>query len=89
MSVSFKGTREGLCITLGEGGWHDLLNELALQRGQSLAQMAIAWVLRQPLVTSALVGASSVQQLENNITTLNNLHFDDDELRQIEAILTE
>ena len=65
------------------------LNELALQRGQSLAQMAIAWVLRQPLVTSALVGASSVQQLENNITTLNNLHFDDDELRQIEAILTE
>src|SRR5512142_2803155 len=65
------------------------LNELAMQRGQSLAQMAIAWVLRQPLVTSALVGASSVQQLENNITTLNNLHFDDDELRQIEAILTE
>jgi L-glyceraldehyde 3-phosphate reductase len=63
------------------------LNELALQRGQSLAQMAIAWVLRQPLVTSALIGASSVQQLENNLATLNNLHFSDDELRQIESIL--
>jgi L-glyceraldehyde 3-phosphate reductase len=65
------------------------LNELALQRGQSLAQMAIAWVLRQPLVTSALIGASSVQQLENNIATLNNLRFSDDELRQIETILRE
>ncbi len=63
------------------------LNEIAMQRGQSLAQMAIAWVLRQPLVTSALIGASSVQQLDNNLATLNNLHFRDDELRQIEAIL--
>ncbi|MGE5072487.1 MAG: L-glyceraldehyde 3-phosphate reductase [Anaerolineae bacterium] len=65
------------------------LNELAMQRGQSLAQMAIAWVLRQPLVTSALIGASSVQQLDNNLATLNNLHFNDDELRQIESILRE
>ncbi len=63
------------------------LNELALQRGQSLAQMAIAWVLRQPLVTSALIGASSVQQLDNNLATLNNMHFSDDELRRIEEIL--
>ncbi len=63
------------------------LNELAMQRGQSLAQMAIAWVLRQPLITSALIGASSVQQLENNLAALNNRHFTDDELKQIETIL--
>src|SRR5512138_4002615 len=63
------------------------LNDLAMQRGQSLAQMAVAWVLRQPLVTSALIGASSVQQLESNIAALNNRHFSDDELKHIEAIL--
>ncbi len=63
------------------------LNELAMQRGQSLAQMAIAWVLRQPLITSALIGASSVQQLDNNLATLNNVRFSDDELHQIDSIL--
>jgi len=63
------------------------LQELAMQRGQSLAQMAVAWVLRQPLVTSALVGASSVRQLENNIAALQNRHFSDEELKQIETIL--
>ncbi len=65
------------------------LNDLALQRGQSLAQMAIAWVLRQPLVTSALVGASSVKQLENSLAALNNRRFSDGELHQIDAILSE
>ncbi|HEX8992995.1 MAG TPA: L-glyceraldehyde 3-phosphate reductase [Anaerolineales bacterium] len=64
------------------------LNDLAMQRGQSLAQMALAWVLRQPLVTSALIGASSVKQLENNLAALNNRHFSDDELRQIDSILS-
>jgi L-glyceraldehyde 3-phosphate reductase len=64
------------------------LNELALQRGQSLAQMALAWVLRQPLVTSALIGASSVKQLENNLAALKNRHFTDDELKKIGSILT-
>jgi L-glyceraldehyde 3-phosphate reductase len=63
------------------------LNELAKQRGQSLAQMAIAWVLRKPAVTSALIGASSVSQLEDNLATLNNLKFSDDELDEIESIL--
>ena len=63
------------------------LNELAQQRGQSLAQMAIAWVLRKPAVTSALIGASSVSQLEDNLAALNNLKFSDDELEQIESIL--
>src|SRR5512147_3246498 len=63
------------------------LNELAKARGQSLAQMAIAWVLRKPAVTSALIGASSVQQLEDNLSALNNLKFSEEELEQIEAIL--
>ncbi len=63
------------------------LNELATQRGQSLAQMAIAWVLRKPAVTSALIGASSVEQLEDNLAALNNLKFSEDELDQIESIL--
>src|SRR5581483_1530953 len=65
------------------------LNELAHQRGQSLAQMALAWVLRKPAVTSALIGASSVQQLEDNLAALNNLKFSDEELQKIDAILRE
>jgi L-glyceraldehyde 3-phosphate reductase len=63
------------------------LNELAGQRGQSLAQMALAWVLRKPQVTSALVGASSVRQLETNLAALNNLSFTEEELTTIEAVL--
>ena len=63
------------------------LNELAKQRGQTLGQMALAWVLRKPAVTSALIGASSVQQLEDNLAALNNLKFSDDELKKIEIIL--
>jgi len=63
------------------------LNELAKKRGQSLAQMALAWVLRKPAVTSALIGASSVQQLEDNLAALNHLKFGQDELDQIEIIL--
>jgi len=63
------------------------LNELAKARGQSLAQMAIAWVLRQPAVTSALIGASSVKQLEDNLAALNTLKFSQDELGRIETVL--
>jgi L-glyceraldehyde 3-phosphate reductase len=65
------------------------LNELAKERGQSLAQMAIAWVLRKPAITSALIGASSVRQLEDNLAALNNLKFSEDELDRIESILKE
>jgi L-glyceraldehyde 3-phosphate reductase len=64
------------------------LNELANQRGQSLAQMAIAWTLRKPAVTSSLVGASSVRQLEDNLAALNNSKFSDEELNAIESILS-
>ncbi len=63
------------------------LNELAKQRGQSLAQMALAWVLRKPAVTSALIGASSVKQLEDNLAALKNSDFTQEELNRIEAIL--
>ncbi len=60
------------------------LNEVARRRGQSLAQMAIAWVLRDPRVTSALIGASSVAQLEDTVAALDNLAFSDDELAEID-----
>ena len=63
------------------------LNELASRRGQKLSQMALAWVLRKPQVTSALIGASSVGQLEENLAALNNLHFTVEELQAIEEIL--
>jgi len=61
------------------------LNAIAQQRGQALAQMAIAWVLRDPRVTSALIGASSVQQLETNVAALDNLAFTDEELAEIDT----
>ena len=63
------------------------LQELADQRGQSLAQLALAWVLRLPVVTSALVGASSVRQLEQNIKTLDGPPLSPPELSQIDGIL--
>ena len=63
------------------------LNGIAAERGQSLAQMAIAWILRGGRVTSALVGASSVGQLENNLGALRQLEFTADELAAIEAVL--
>jgi L-glyceraldehyde 3-phosphate reductase len=60
------------------------LNEIASRRGQSLAQMAVAWVLRDPRVTSALVGASSVEQLDDTLAALERLDFSDDELAEID-----
>jgi L-glyceraldehyde 3-phosphate reductase len=63
------------------------LNELARSRGQSLAQMAIAWVLRHAAVTSAVIGASRVKQVEGCVAALENLQFTDDELEEIERIL--
>jgi L-glyceraldehyde 3-phosphate reductase len=65
------------------------LNRIAERRGQSLAQMAIAWTLRDPRVTSALVGASSVTQLEANVAAVDRLGFDDDELAEIDRYATE
>jgi L-glyceraldehyde 3-phosphate reductase len=61
------------------------LNAIAERRGQTLAQMALAWVLRRPEVTSVLIGASSVAQIEENVATLKNLHFSDEELAEIDT----
>ena len=63
------------------------LNDLAQARGQTLAQMALAWVLRHPEVTSALIGASRVAQIEDAVGALQNLEFTADELASIEQIL--
>ena len=63
------------------------LNSIAQQRGQSLAQMAVAWVLRDPRVTSALVGTSKVEQVNDNVAALNNLKFSAEELKWIDEIL--
>ena len=65
------------------------LNDLAARRGQTLAQMALAWTLRDPRVTSTLVGASSVAQLEANVGALDNLDFTDEELAEIDRYATE
>jgi len=65
------------------------LNELAKERGQTLAQMAIAWVLRDPRVTSALIGARTVQQLEDSLGALRKLEFSADELRRIDQFATD
>ncbi|WP_445488732.1 L-glyceraldehyde 3-phosphate reductase [Niallia sp. 03133] len=63
------------------------LNEIAGERGQSLAQMSLAWVLRGGKVTSALIGASKVSQIEDNVAALQNLDFSKEELARIEDIL--
>jgi L-glyceraldehyde 3-phosphate reductase len=60
------------------------LNEIAGRRGQSLAQLALAWTLRDPRVTSTLIGASSVEQLEQNVAALERLDFGDEELADID-----
>ena len=65
------------------------LNTLAKERGQSLAQMALAWILRQPAITSALTGASRVAHIEDNVAALKGLDFADDELALIEEILSD
>ncbi len=65
------------------------LNEIAAGRGQSLAQLALAWVLRDRRVTSALIGASSVAQLEENVAALDNLELSADELAEIDRYATD
>jgi L-glyceraldehyde 3-phosphate reductase len=65
------------------------LNEIAAKRNQSLAQMAIAWLLKDPRITSVLIGVSSVEQLDDNLKTLENTNFSQEELKKIESILKE
>ena len=94
-SKYLNGVPEGSRAT-GSPSWHEgmlseknlnnvrALNSIAAERGQTLAQMAVAWVLRQPAVTSALVGASSVAQLEDTVGALNNVDFDEATLARID-----
>lgn len=63
------------------------LDALARDRGQTLSQMAIAWLMRQPVVSSVLIGVSAIEQLETNLGTLENITFTADELNEIERII--
>jgi L-glyceraldehyde 3-phosphate reductase len=64
------------------------LSAIAQRRGQSLAQLALAWALRDPRMTSVVIGASSVAQLENNVGALHRLDLDDEELAEIDRVLS-
>ncbi|MBF1010390.1 MAG: aldo/keto reductase, partial [Lachnoanaerobaculum sp.] len=63
------------------------LNEMAKKREQSLAQMALAWVLKDGIVTSVLIGASKAEQVLDNIAAINNTEFSDEELKKIDKIV--
>jgi L-glyceraldehyde 3-phosphate reductase len=76
-------------ITAGRLAKVDALQSVAHARGQSLAQLALSWVLRHSAVTSALIGANRVSHLEENVVALANLRFSDEELSRIETILSQ
>lgn len=85
------GSRAAAATSLAQSWLNDTnmsrvraLDAIATDRGQSLAQMAIAWSLRDPRLTSSLIGASSVSQLDNSLDALDNLPFTDDELSAID-----
>jgi L-glyceraldehyde 3-phosphate reductase len=85
-----RATREVFLKPEDVNSAHDkivALNGIAQQRGQSLAQMALAWVLRDKRITSVLIGASSVKQLDDNVEMLKNVSFTDEELIKIEGVL--
>ena len=63
------------------------LNEIAKLRGQSLPQLALAWILRQEQMTSVIIGASRLEQIEENVRALDHLEFTPEELAQIDSIL--
>ena len=65
------------------------LSQIAADRGQTMTQMALAWVLREGHATSALVGASKVEQMEENVQAVNNLTFSQDELQKIDRVLND
>ncbi|MFJ5064218.1 L-glyceraldehyde 3-phosphate reductase [Streptomyces nigra] len=95
-----EGVPEGSRATQGKSfdqGWLSdemrgrlrALNDIAVRRGQSLAQMALAWALRDPRVTSLVIGASRTEQLEQNVAALENLDFSDEELAEIDKYATD
>ena len=78
-------SRNGFRYLVSDAGGK--LNEIAQARGQTLAQMALAWALRHKAMTSVLVGASRVSQIEDNVAALGNLQFMDEELASIDGVL--
>ncbi|SHF58896.1 L-glyceraldehyde 3-phosphate reductase [Mariniphaga anaerophila] len=85
-----RATREVFLKKKDVDSAHDkivTLNEIAQSRGQSLAQMALAWILKDKRITSVLIGASSVNQIDNNVEMLRNRAFSKEELQKIEAVL--
>ncbi len=64
------------------------LNKLAQKRGQTLAQLSLAWNLRLSCISSVIIGASRMERLEDNLRSLNQLHFLDEELKEIDQILS-
>ncbi|AWE48638.1 L-glyceraldehyde 3-phosphate reductase [Streptomyces nigra] len=95
-----EGVPEGSRATQGKSfdqGWLSeemrgrlrALNDIAARRGQSLAQMALAWALRDPRVTSLVIGASRTEQLEQNVAALENLDFSDEELAEVDKYATD
>ena len=87
--ASRDGSLQGSMLSAENLAKVHALNEIAQRRGQTLAQMALAWTLRDPRVTSTLIGASSVAQLEDNIAALENLSFSAEELDEIDRYATE
>ncbi len=65
------------------------LNDIAARRGQSLAQLALVWALRDPRMTSLVIGASSVRQLDDNVAALTNMSLTNDELAEIDQYAVE
>ena len=82
-----NGAIESGAISESDLGKVSKLNEMAVQRGQSLAQMSLAWVLKDPRITSVIIGASKPDQIIDSIACLSNLHFSPSELEAIETIL--
>ncbi len=64
------------------------LNDIALRRGQSLAQLSLSWLLSDPRVTSVIIGASSVAQIEDDLKSLENRYFSEEEISDIDALFT-
>ena len=92
-SVSSRASRDGSfsprLITDTVIAKVSALNEIASRRGQTLAQLALAWTLRDPRMTSTLVGASSVEQLESNVAAIERLGFANEELAEIDRYATD
>jgi L-glyceraldehyde 3-phosphate reductase len=87
--VRYSGTFSDSMLSASNLAKVEGLNKIAQQRGQSLAQMAIAWTLRDSRVTSSLIGVSSLEQLENNLGALDNLGFSSEELAEIDKFAHE